>query len=699
MVYLNLRGKKLLAGITISSGLGFILFGYDNGVIGGLLTAPDFESTFNLDSTLQGVVTSLFELGCFFGSLVTAVAGGRLGRRTLAHLGTLSITIGALLQASSFSVGQLMVGRIIAGIGLGLISSNIAIWQSETAPANVRGTLVACSLSFLIVGQLLANLIDYGMNSYSGPVTWRFPIAFQAVLALLMSALLFFMPECKLSTPEILLYCTINRANNEQSAAPRYLIMKDRIEETVEVLQALKDTNDRETVAAEIAEIKEALLLELNSRKSWTDLFKSDKVKSRRRVIIACIVNLMQDLSGSTPIAYYTTFIFQNSVGFSRHLSLLMSIFLQLWFLLASTLTWWLIERVGRRRLFMLSACCMGMVMAVVAAMLAVNTRTSGIVAVVMIFAYQAFFTWGFMGGVWVYGPEILPLEYRSKGMGLATATLWLFSFVMVEIVPSSISNIGWKTYIIFAVFNFSFIPIIYLFFPETKGLSLELVDLAFMDDSMSPVKRAKELHKMIASGEELTLRTEVADALSKLGYAHGGFLCDLTMYSPTMQSGKTKIIGQAYTIDTVPKDAILFISVPAHIINSVYGGLMSMRAQLLGAKGTIVDGRVRDLQEHRDLDYPVFARGIGTNAAAEVCFPSQINVPVRLNSAGQEAWIRPADILIGDLNGVVCIPREALKSCLDILPDIVNADTKCAEDILKGQSFAEVLRKHKGKL
>ncbi|KAL7918061.1 general substrate transporter [Trichoderma austrokoningii] len=487
MVFLGLRGKKLLAGITVSSGLGFILFGYDNGVIGGLLTAPDFESTFNLDPTLQGVVTSLFELGCFFGSLATAAAGGRFGRRTLAHFGTLAIAIGSLLQASSFSVGQLMVGRIVAGIGLGLISSNVAIWQSETAPARVRGTLVACSLSFLIVGQLLANLIDYGMNSYTGPVTWRFPIAFQSTLALLMSALLFFMPE-----------------------SPRYLIMKDRIEETVTVLQALKDTEDRESVAAEIAEIKEALLLELNSQKSWTDLFRADKVKSRRRVIIACVVNLMQDLSGSTPIAYYTTFIFQTSVGFSRHLSLLMSIFLQLWFLLASTLTWWLIERVGRRRLFMLSACCMGMVMAIVAAMLAVNTRTSGIVAVVMIFAYQAFFTWGFMGGVWVYGPEILPLEYRSKGMGLATATLWLFSFVMVEIVPSTIANIGWRTYIIFAVFNFSFIPIIYLFFPETKGLSLELVDLAFMDDTTNPVKRAKELHKMIASGEELTLRTEV---------------------------------------------------------------------------------------------------------------------------------------------------------------------------------------------
>lgn len=116
------------------------------------------------------------------------------------------------------------------------------------------------------------------------------------------------------------------------------------------------------------------------------------------------------------------------------------------------------------------------------------------------------------MGGVWAYGPEILPLEYRSKGMGLATATLWLFSFVMVEIVPSSISNIGWKTYIIFAVFNIAFVPIIYLWFPETKGLSLELVDLAFLDDTTSPVKKAKELHRIKHAGGDLTLRAEIGE-------------------------------------------------------------------------------------------------------------------------------------------------------------------------------------------
>lgn len=165
-------------------------------MIGGLLTAPDFEATFNLSPTLEGVVTAVFELGCFFGSIGTAVVGGRFGRRSLAHVGTVAICLGAVLQCASYSVGQLLVGRIVAGVGLGLISSNVAIWQSETAPAKIRGTLIACSLSFLIVGQLLANLLDYGMNVYAGPVSWRFPIAFQSVLALIMSILLFFMPEC-----------------------------------------------------------------------------------------------------------------------------------------------------------------------------------------------------------------------------------------------------------------------------------------------------------------------------------------------------------------------------------------------------------------------------------------------------------------------------------------------------------------------
>ncbi|KAH8664735.1 general substrate transporter [Xylariales sp. PMI_506] len=495
MVYLGLTGNGLLAGITVSSGMGFILFGYDDGVMGGILTAPSFVDTFQLDSGMQGLVTAIFFVGCFLGSMSTAILGSRFGRRALAHVGTLFMCLGAILQSSSYHIAQLIVGRIVAGIGLGLIASNVAIWQSETAPAKARGMLVACSLSFLIVGQLLAYWMEYGVSGYTSSFSWRFPMAFQAFLSLLMSLLLVFMPE-----------------------SPRYLLIKDRVEEATEIFRCLNPKEDATVLAREVADIKQAILLETHSQKNWKDLLEKDDVNSRYRVILACLINFMQDFSGSTPISYYTTYIFENSVGFSRHMSLLMSGFLQIWFLIASFGTWFLIERAGRRMSFMVSAAAMAVIMAVMAAMTAIGTQTAGIVAAVMIFAYQACYTWGFMGGVWTYGPEILPLEYRSKGVGLANSTLWIFAFAVTMFIPSSITNIGWKTYIIFAVFNLSYVPIIYFFFPETSGLSLEMIDLTFMDSDKGPVKRAEELRRMVKNGHTVTLTHEVEEKIDVRG-------------------------------------------------------------------------------------------------------------------------------------------------------------------------------------
>lgn len=105
-----------------------------------------------------------------------------------------------------------------------------------------------------------------------------------------------------------------------------------------------------------------------------------------------------------------------------------------------------------------------------------------------------------------VYGPEIMPLAHRAKGEGLATACLWLSSFVVVEIVPISITNIGWRTYIIFAAFNLAFVPMVYFLFPETAGMSLEAIDLSFMDKDLGPVKKANQLWKRMKAGEDVTL-------------------------------------------------------------------------------------------------------------------------------------------------------------------------------------------------
>ncbi|KAJ5602242.1 hypothetical protein N7510_011776 [Penicillium lagena] len=357
MVYLRLTGRGLLTAITCSAGMGFIIFGYDDGVIGGLLTASAFKDTFHLDSPMEGTVTALFVIGCLVGCLCTAVSGGRWGRLTVAQVGSGVLSLGAILQASSYTIVQLIVGRIVAGLGLGLITSNLPVWQSETATRDKRGMLLAVSLSFLILGQVLAYWIDFAMSEYASSASWP----------------------------------------------PRWLFQNGRHQEATDILRLLRSSNgvvDETALANTVTEIQDALAIE-SEQKGWMDLLRDDHVRSRRRVGLACLLNACQAWSGATPISYYTTVIFEDSVGFSRHLSLLMSGFLQIWFLFASLGTWYTIEKLGRRRSFMISAIGMAIVMMVLAAMLAIDTQISGIVAVVMIFAYQAFYTWGFMGGLW----------------------------------------------------------------------------------------------------------------------------------------------------------------------------------------------------------------------------------------------------------------------------------------------------------
>lgn len=153
-----------------------------------------------------------------------------------------------------------------------------------------------------------------------------------------------------------------------------------------------------------------------------------------------------------------------------------------------------------------------------------------------------------------------------------------------------------------------------------------------------------------------------------------------------------------------------MFISQPPPQVNAVYGGLMSLRARALGAAGVVIDGRVRDLGEHRALNFPVrsffnfvywvktdyiqlFAKALGTTAGGEVCRPSEVNVPVRLHSDLQDAWIQPGDYIIGDLNGVVRLPQELAEQVLEVIPAIAEADAKCAEGIKAGRTVQKVFK------
>ncbi|MCJ1467353.1 hypothetical protein MMC07_005977 [Pseudocyphellaria aurata] len=170
-----------------------------------------------------------------------------------------------------------------------------------------------------------------------------------------------------------------------------------------------------------------------------------------------------------------------------------------------------------------------------------------------------------------------------------------------------------------------------------------------------------------------------------------------------------------ATKIDFVPSGSIIFISAPPNTVNAVYGGLMSTRARYLNAAGTIVDGRFRDLQEHRKLNFPVgrvygsdsvringfnqlqvFARDVGTTAPHELLRVGEVNTPVRLQSEDQEAFIHPGDYLVADLNGVVLLPKQLAQRAVKLLASQVEADERVAKDLKSGKSFSEAAKRHR---
>ncbi|KAH8169323.1 aldolase/RraA domain-containing protein [Sarocladium implicatum] len=203
----------------------------------------------------------------------------------------------------------------------------------------------------------------------------------------------------------------------------------------------------------------------------------------------------------------------------------------------------------------------------------------------------------------------------------------------------------------------------------------------------------------------------DVSDALCILGSTDGGFLPGLTMWSPGRQDIMTKIVGPAYTvkyvdqhspepkhpthyIDSIPKGSVIFISCPPITSNAVYGGLMSTRARAAGAVGTIVDGRFRDVQEQRDLNYPVFARDVGTAPPYGAVKVSAVNVPVQLHTTEVDATVSPGDYLIADANGVVLLPKDLVEEAISLMQKQVAVDASMAAALKQGMSFTEASKK-----
>lgn len=476
MAYLGFTGHALsILQIALIVAPSFILFGYNQAGLGGLLTLDDWTRNFpeidtvhttgsekQSNSTLQGFVVATFTIGALIGSLSCSYTGDKFGRRNVIFVAAICTLIGEILECSSFSLAQLIVGRVIVGLGVGQLSSIVPVWQSETSGAKNRGRHVVLDGLFICVGYVLESWINLGFWEFkSGPVTWRPPIAIAIVFSLVLMGAIYFLPE-----------------------SPRWLLMKGRSQEATAVISALRGhSEDSVEVRAEVAGVEHSL--EETSKGGAvkiSDIFTMGEDKLFYRFMLCILLQFYQQMSGSNLISVYATILFQENLGLGTEISRALSGGALTWKFLSSFLGFICIDRFGRRAVFIISGIGMSscMIALAVSTSFPADNKAAQIVAGCFIYLYNTFVPIGFLGANFLYTTEIAPMRLRMAMSSISTANHWLWNFVVVMVTPVALNSIHWQYYIVYAVIAACIPVTVYFLFPETMGRNLEEIDLMF---------------------------------------------------------------------------------------------------------------------------------------------------------------------------------------------------------------------------
>ncbi|CEL11507.1 Putative Hexose carrier protein [Aspergillus calidoustus] len=459
----TLEGNRLVAAVTFATGSGFLLFGYDQGVFGGLIENRSFRETFsNPSSVMIGQITATYDLGCFFGAIACTTLGDHFGRRVSIALGCIILTVGAVLQTASYHSAQMIIGRFIAGLGNGINTTAIPVWQSEMSKPSHRGRLIVLQLALNQVGNVTAQWLNFGLGFIDHhSVSWRFPLAFQIFYAVLAASALPWLPD-----------------------SPRWLIQRNRDAEARIVLARLHNKgstpDDPEITALHHATVQAVHHeLELSTTLTWRALLTKDRLHTSRRVFLGAGTQFMQQWGGINAIVYYLPVTFA-SLHVSRTMSLILSCCNAMNLLFSTCAGAAVIDSLGRKKLMLLGALGQGICFALVAGGLGAGTETSSKVAIAFVFAFFTIFGLSWIAIPWMYPAEVNTQQWRNRGAGIATATNWICNYAVVLATPVAIEQIAWRYYLVYAALNLVFVGVVWVFYVETAGLSLEGVDELF---------------------------------------------------------------------------------------------------------------------------------------------------------------------------------------------------------------------------
>ncbi|RKP07078.1 general substrate transporter [Thamnocephalis sphaerospora] len=465
-----LNGYMILT--VLVSAMGGLLFGYDVGVISGVLIMDSFNETFRFGSeTERGFTVSILLIGALVGSLGVFYFADRFGRRRSCMGGSIVFIAGGLMQTFADSLPLLTAGRFISGLSVGVLSMAVPLYLSEVSPKEYRGMMVAMQQLAITVGILLAFCVNYGTERIDGDASWRIPFGVQNVFAIFMAAGMVFLPS-----------------------SPRWLMSRGRVDQAMCALRRLRNSSGI-MVQQELDEIQDSIRLEREiGDGSWKEVAVNGMW---RRVLLGVCLQMFQQLTGINAIMYYSPKILSNA-GFSSHsVTLLVTAGAGVVNVLMTLPGMYLVDRVGRRVLLLLGAGIMAVAMAILGIMIAIYAPAFEAPAVpwvclVMLYLFIVGFapSWGPIG--WIYPSEIYPLRIRAKAMSLTTASNWLFNAIVALAVPPSLAAAPWGPMIAFAALLVLMAIWVYFTLPETKGKSLEEVDALFGQDGFSSPYEAK---------------------------------------------------------------------------------------------------------------------------------------------------------------------------------------------------------------
>ncbi|MDR2954150.1 MAG: sugar porter family MFS transporter [Prevotella sp.] len=457
------NNMKYVSFLAVVAAIGGFLFGYDTAVISGTIKQVSLQ--FSLDTLQQGWYVGCALIGSIFGVACAGLLSDNLGRKKTMIISAVLFSVSAMGCAVSANFDQLVIFRIIGGIGIGVVSIISPLYISEVSVARHRGRLVSLYQLAITVGFLGAYLVNYALYIYStgdaehisNPLMhqifyseiWRGMLGMETIPALLFFILIFFIPE-----------------------SPRWLILQQKEEKALSILQRIYLAAD--TALYEMKQTKQAVSNETKSE--WKVLLKPGIFKA---ALIGAAIAILGQFMGVNAVLYYGPSIFESS-GLSGDDSLFYQVMVGSVNMLTTIIAVFIIDKVGRKNLVYFGVSGMIVFLLLIAFYFTkgADLGLSSIFLLIFFLAYIFSCAISICAVIWVLLAEMYPIKVRGLAMSIAGFSLWIGTYLIGQLTPWLLENLTPAgTFILFAVMCIPYILIVWKLIPETTGKSLEEIE------------------------------------------------------------------------------------------------------------------------------------------------------------------------------------------------------------------------------